>query len=103
MKKLTLLFCTIIPLFVIGNNEKYRLIITDDPSTTVMIGWNQTSGSAPTVHYGMTDYGTTWTSYPQSKIVERTVSYKGMTNSFVKLIGLTPNTNYYFVFIQKFR
>lgn len=80
-----------------ASNDKYRLIITDNPATTITIGWNQISGSNPIVYYGTTDFGTTWSSYPSSKIVDRSVSYKGMNNRFTKLTGLTPNTNYYFV------
>ncbi|WP_428741618.1 Ig-like domain-containing protein [Tenacibaculum sp.] len=80
-----------------GSNDKYRLIITDNPATTIMIGWNQISGSNPVVYYGTTDNGTNWSNYTNSKSVDRSVSYKGMNNNFAQLTGLTPNTNYYFV------
>lgn len=80
-----------------ASSDKYRLIVTDNPATTIMIGWNQISGTSPTVYYGTTDYGTNWSSYPNSKTVDRSVSYKGMNNTFAKLSGLTPDTNYYFV------
>ncbi|UTD15625.1 T9SS type A sorting domain-containing protein [Tenacibaculum mesophilum] len=97
MKKiiLTLLFLAVLSTY--GSNDKYRLIITDNPATTIMIGWNQISGSNPVVYYGTTDNGTNWSNYPNSKSVDRSVSYKGMSNSFAKLTGLSPNTNYYFV------
>ena len=78
-------------------NSRYRLILTDNPATTIMIGWDQTSGANPVVYYGTTDFGTTWSSYSNSKSVDRSVNYKGMTNTFAKLSGLTPDTNYYFV------
>lgn len=98
MKKITLsLIYALITCYTFASNEKYRIVITDDPATTIMIGWNQTSGSSPVVYYGTTDHGTTWNNYPNSKNVDRTVSYKGMTNTFAKLSGLTPDTNYYFV------
>ncbi|SEE04015.1 Por secretion system C-terminal sorting domain-containing protein [Tenacibaculum sp. MAR_2010_89] len=80
-----------------ASNDKYRLILTDNPATTIMIGWNQISGTSPKVHYGTTDYGTNWQNYPSSKSIDRSISYKGMSNTFAKLTGLTPNTNYYFV------
>ncbi|RSC95095.1 Ig-like domain-containing protein [Tenacibaculum singaporense] len=97
MKKiiLTLLFLAV--LSTNASNNKYRLIITDNPATTIMIGWNQISGSNPVVYYGTTDNGTNWSNYPNSKSVDRSVSYKGMSNTFAKLTGLSPNTNYYFV------
>ena len=80
-----------------ANNDKYRLILSSDPATTMTIGWNQISGTAPTVHYGTTDFGTNYTQYPMSKTEDRAVAYRGMDNRFVRLTGLTPNTNYYFV------
>ncbi|CAM1361731.1 fibronectin type III domain-containing protein [Tenacibaculum xiamenense] len=96
--KTTMLWLLLLVTFATySSNDKYRLIITDNPSTTIMIGWNQISGTSPTVYYGTTDFGTTWSSYPNSKTVDRSVSYKGMKNTFAKLTGLTPNTNYYFV------
>ncbi|NRD20013.1 fibronectin type III domain-containing protein [Winogradskyella eckloniae] len=80
-----------------ANNDKYRIMIMDDPSTTITIGWNQTSGTSPIVYYDTVDHGTDHTLYSSSKTVDRTVSFKGMDNRFVRLTGLTPNTNYYFV------
>lgn len=82
---------------MLASNSRYRIVLTDNPATTIMIGWEQVSGNNPTVYYGTTDFGTVWGNYPLSKTVDRTVSYKGMANNFAKLSGLTPNTNYYFV------
>ncbi|WP_299624762.1 fibronectin type III domain-containing protein [uncultured Tenacibaculum sp.] len=98
MKKL--LFLAI--LFCIGfnanaNNDKYRLTLRGNPATSIVIGWNQTSGSNPRVYFGTTDFGTNYSSYPNSAAPSRTSSYKGMNNNFVRLTGLTPNTAYYFV------
>lgn len=80
-----------------ANTDKYRLTIRDNPATTIVIGWNQVSGSNPVVYYGKTDYGTNWTNYPYSSSPDRQVSYKGMSNQYVRLTGLEPNTAYYFV------
>ncbi|MHA7057701.1 fibronectin type III domain-containing protein [Aquimarina sp. M1] len=80
-----------------GSNDKYRLTLRDNPATSVVIGWNQISGSNPTVYYGTTDYGTDHSNYPNSKSPDRTVSYKGMNNTFARLTGLQPDTAYYFV------
>ncbi|MBQ4818623.1 fibronectin type III domain-containing protein [Aquimarina sp. MMG016] len=79
------------------STEKYRLTWREDPATTMVIGWNQISGSNPIVYYGTTDFGTNYNSYPSSKTVDRTVSKKGMNNNFARLTGLQPNTAYYFV------
>ncbi|NQX85096.1 MAG: T9SS type A sorting domain-containing protein [Flavobacteriaceae bacterium] len=80
-----------------ANNDKYRLILVDDPSTTITIAWNQISGTNQRMHYDIVDHGTDHTLYAFSKTVDREIDFKGMSNQFVRLSGLTPNTNYYFV------
>lgn len=80
-----------------ANNDKYRIILTDDPATTITIAWNQISGSNPIVHYGTTDEGTNFANYPFSQPVDRAIVYRGMDNRFVRLTGLQPDTAYYFV------
>lgn len=82
---------------IIANTDKYRLVLTDDPATTITIGWNQVSGNNPIVYYGTQDFNTNYASYPNSKTVDKSVRFKGMNNRFAKLTGLTPNTIYYFV------
>ncbi|WP_299443644.1 fibronectin type III domain-containing protein [uncultured Aquimarina sp.] len=79
------------------STEKYRLTWRTDPSTTMVIGWNQVRGTNPVVHYGTTDFGSSSSSYPLSKTVDRTVSSKGMNNNYARLTGLQPDTAYYFV------
>lgn len=98
MKKhiLFLLFFTT-TIFSYGNNDKYRLILTDDPSTTITIAWNQSSGTSPTVHYGTTDFGTDFLMYPNTQTEDRAIIYRGMDNRFVRLTNLAPDTNHYFV------
>ncbi|WP_346188822.1 pre-peptidase C-terminal domain-containing protein [Rubritalea halochordaticola] len=77
--------------------RRLRVTWVTDPSTTATIGWEQVSGSAGTVHFDTSDHGTTVANYSFSKTVDRQVSYHGMNNSFARLSGLTPDTNYYFV------
>ena len=91
--------CTLLLSIFYGysNTDKYRLILRDDPSTTITIGWNQISGTEPVLHYGTVDHGTNIGDYTFSVPVDSSISYKGMNNQFVRLINLTPNTNYYFV------
>ena len=55
MKKIILTLLLLAVLSTYASNDKYRLIITDNPATTIMIGWNQISGSTPVVYYGTTD------------------------------------------------
>jgi hypothetical protein len=80
-----------------ANNDKYRLILVDDPATTITVAWNQISGTNPTLHYDIVDHGSNFGLYAFSQTEDRAISYKGMDNRFVRLTGLTPNTNYYFV------
>ncbi|MFC0605701.1 fibronectin type III domain-containing protein [Winogradskyella pulchriflava] len=98
--KTKILLTKILFLIVCGtyaNNDRYRIILVDDPATTITIAWDQTSGTNPIVHYDTTDYGTNYLSYANFKAVDRAIVYKGMDNRFVRLSGLTPNTDYYFV------
>ncbi|WP_299211516.1 fibronectin type III domain-containing protein [uncultured Aquimarina sp.] len=97
MKRILTLLVILIGLQVTASNDKYRLTLRGNPATSIVIGWNQISGSNPTVYYGTTDYGTNYSSYPNSKSTDRTVSYKSMNNTFARLTGLQPNTAYYFV------
>ena len=84
-------------LFSHAATNRYRIMWRDNPATTMVIGWNQVSGSNPVVYYGPTDQGTNWSAYPNSKTVDKTISYKGMNNQFARLSGLQPNQAYYFV------
>lgn len=97
MKKLLIFTLLITTCVMYGNNDKYRLVLNGDPATTMTIGFNQISGTNPTVHYGTVDHGTDYTLYPNSQAEDRAVVYRGMDNRYVRLTGLAPNTNYYFV------
>lgn len=81
----------------LARTDKYRLMLRDDPSTTIVIGWNQLSGTNPTVYFGPNDFGQEYTRYPSNKKPDRVVKQNGMVNHFVRLSGLRPNTSYYFV------
>ncbi len=97
MKRILVIVISLLSINLYSSNGKYRLTLRDNPATSIVIGWDQTSGSNPRVYYGTTDFGTNYNNYPNSKTPDRTVSYKGMNNNFARLTGLTPNTAYYFV------
>lgn len=80
-----------------ANTDSYRIMWREDPSTSMVIAWNQLSGTNPIVYYGKTDEGSNWNNYPNSRSVDRSVFYKGMNNQFARLTGLEANTAYYFV------
>ena len=94
-KSVTATFTEVIQ--VSTSTERYRLTWRDDPSTTIVVGWNQVRGTNPIVYYGTIDQGLNYSAYSNNKSVDRTVSSKGMTNMYARLTGLQPDTAYYFV------
>ena len=96
MKKVLLILLLSVCTLSFANNDKYRLIINDDPATTITVAWNQISGTNPIVYFGTVDEGTNWAAYPNSKTVDRAVISRGMDNRFARRTGLTANTAYYF-------
>ena len=95
----------ILPLFVVllfvsdimAATGRYRLIWQDDPSTTMIIGWDQLSGSGGKVFFDVVNHGEFPTKFAFSKNPANVIQAKGMSNHFVGLAGLRPNTVYYFV------
>lgn len=76
---------------------RYRLTWRDDPATTMVIGWDQMSGHSGKVYFDVVNHGSVPDKFAFSKIPENIVSAKGMSNHFVRLGGLRPNTTYYFL------
>lgn len=97
MKKLLFTLLTISTFSLMASNARYRVMFRTDPSTSAVIGWDQTGGSYPVVHYDVVDHGTNANAYAYTKSVDRSVSYKGMNNHFARLTNLQPNTAYYFL------
>jgi hypothetical protein len=77
--------------------DKFRCVWRDNPATSMTIAWDQTSGDNPTVYYGTINHGTDIDKYTLSKTPTKIVKAKGMTNCFVRLVNLEPNTKYFFV------
>ncbi len=80
-----------------ARTSRYRLIVREDPSTSLCVGWDQLSGSNPVLYYGPVDHGDNYRAYPMQKQPDRQVRHQGMNNHFVRIRGLLPNTAYYFV------
>ncbi len=79
-------------------HSKYRLVWTDDPTTTVTVAWDQGQVENPVVYYGKEDFGQEWQKYPSGQVPTRTVpEYRGMNNHFATLRDLQPDQTYYFV------
>ncbi len=91
---------TCIQYSVFGLTDKYRCMWHDDPARSIVIGWNQISGSSASVFYDISDGGTDVNQYAYSKRTGHTVKAKGMNNHFVRLDELMPNTIYYFLIVD---
>ena len=97
MKRLLPLFLCVLPSLAQASADAYRLSWRSDPATSMVIGWNQTSGSDPVLCYDTVDHDRKAVDYRFSQAPDRIVSYRGMSNHFVRLEQLTPDTAYYFV------
>jgi hypothetical protein len=78
-------------------NGRYRVMWRDDPATTMVIGWDQFSGSNPVLYFGTQNNDRNPSLYPSRRKPDRVHLSKGMNNHFVRLSDLQPNTVYYFV------
>jgi len=96
----TLFIIICLPILMVGRADKFRLIITDDPSTHMTIAWNQISGHSVAVFYDKVDHGQDVSSYSNFRLPDRTAAYKSMNNYFVRLSDLEPATAYYFVIVD---
>jgi hypothetical protein len=80
-----------------GRTDKFRVIWQENPSTAVIIGWNQVSGYNPVLLMDVNDFGKNAGEYGVSKRPDRIQKAQAMNNHFVHLEGLIPNTTYYFL------
>ena len=95
-----ILLCLTVPFLLMGRSDKFRLVITDDPSTTMTLAWNQISGHSVAVFFDKVDHGQDVSAYEQFQLPDKTVAYKGMNNYFVHLTDLEPATAYYFIIVD---
>jgi hypothetical protein len=77
--------------------NKIRLSWTENPTTTMCIGWDQISGNNPAVYYGSIDNGKDSGKYEFSQKPTRIVTDLEMNTHFCELVNLISNTAYYFV------
>jgi len=82
-------------------SDKYRLVWTDDPSTTLTLAWDQLDGTTGEVYYGPADLGRKYWKYPETQAPQNAMNRYDMHTRFVKISGLSPGTSYYFVIKDK--
>lgn len=97
MKRIFLILSVMLPLFAFGAADSYRVSWLSDPATSMVIGWNLVSGSEPEVCYDTQDHDRKVIDYQFRQAPDRVEEYRGMTNCFVRLENLQPDTAYYFV------
>ena len=79
-----------------GKADKFRVMWREDPATTMVIGWNQVSGSNPVLLLDVVNRADDWAAFAETIDPSTTNRGKGMNNHFVRLTNLYPNTVYYF-------
>ncbi|MFK7978455.1 MAG: fibronectin type III domain-containing protein [Saprospiraceae bacterium] len=80
---------------IFGKVERLRCMWRDDPTTTMVIGWDQTAGTNPILYYTAKNRGGDMTA-ATTQTPDRVIVIKGMNNHFVRLKGLRPGTTYFF-------
>lgn len=89
------LLYSFMPLY--GKTDKYRCMWRDDPSSSMVIGWNQISGSNPVLYYDSKDHGVDFSKYAFQKTTDRISDFHEMNSHFARLVNLKPNTEYFFI------
>ena len=79
-----------------GKIERLRCMWRADPTTTMVIGWDQTAGTNPVLFYTTKNKGGKMEAYGKAQKPDRVIAIKGMNNHFVRLKNLKPETTYYF-------
>lgn len=88
-----LILCMTLAFPALGKTGRYRAMWRTDPSTTMVIGWQQFSGSAAKIYFQEV------TTEPKGWLMqspERFTDARGMINAFVRLRNLKPDTRYRF-------
>ncbi|MEM9990183.1 MAG: metallophosphoesterase family protein [Bacteroidota bacterium] len=80
-----------------AKTDKYRCMWRDNPATTMVVGWNQITGSNPILYYDEVPRGNDPLMYAKRQAPDHAIQAKGMRNRFVRLKNLKPNTTYYFI------
>lgn len=91
-KILFLVFLNVATFYSWAVTTKFRATWRSDPSTTIVIGWEQVSGTDAVCLYRKAGKKEEW----KTHIPDRTIHFKDMTTSFARLQQLEPDTRYEF-------
>lgn len=97
-KSILLLFVAFLASSAFGKVDFLRVMFNNNGDDQATIGWNQVSGDSAILFWGTEDVSpSSYLDYSNIARVTTCNTYKGMTNNFVRLTNLRPNTAYYFV------
>ena len=78
-----------------------RVMFNHNGANQATIGWHQATGERPIVYFGTDDIKPVdFKKYTSKQKPNITNKFKGMSNHFVRLESLLPNTAYYFVIVD---
>lgn len=80
-----------------AKTARFRAMWRDDPATSMVIAWDQLSGTTPMIYYDEVDNGQKAELYRLKRKPDQVVTARGLNNHFARLTGLKPNTVYFFV------
>lgn len=99
MLKYTFIICAFVLNSFLGTakTDFHRILFDGNASQSVIISWHQESGQFLKLYYDTQDHGTEKEKYQFQASLSDTAMCKGLSNHFVRLNPLKPNTKYYFV------
>ncbi|MBK9492839.1 MAG: fibronectin type III domain-containing protein [Haliscomenobacter sp.] len=80
-----------------AKTARFRAMWRDDPATSMVIAWDQLSGTTPMIYYDEVDNGQKAELYKLKRKPDQVVAARGLNNHFARLSGLKPTTVYFFV------
>ena len=85
-----------------GVPGQFRLMLRNDPSSTMVVGWNYFQGRKEhnKFYYDTIDHGDDVEDYAFSAIPQFYSDYKKIQSAFIELRNLEPKTKYYFVVVN---
>ena len=95
-----LMLCALWSATCLAEVDRLRASLRSDPATSIVIGWDQVSGSNSLLLYDTQSHRGDAPAYSFQQGVDAENDYAGMQNTFVRLEGLVPNTVYYFIIVD---
>lgn len=93
----TSLFILLLQFTSSAKSDKFRCMWREDPSTSMVVGWDQLSGTAPVVFFDTKDHGNDLSKYRYKKNPDAVRVFHEMNNTFARFNNLLPNTVYFLI------